>query len=288
MTLLFPGALWVPVPGQQNRPRRRTGRGVGLHVAAYLGPSIEKIDEGTGNDSHLYVRRDGSVEQNVDLDRVSYAMVDGNATLITVETEGGADPATVNSEPWTPQQVATLAEICRWAHETEDVPLQVMPDSRPASKGIGTHRLGIDPYRVAGGEVWSTAYGKACPGTAKVAQVPAIVALSLNPTKGFLMALTDAEQTEIRDTLRELRTVKPPYVKGPTQTSAVIGDIFVHARQAAVSAAASAADADAVASAVVAKLGPATGGLTAAQMSAVVRDAITQLVADAAAAHPTT
>jgi hypothetical protein len=181
VTTLFPGAKWVPIPGQEKRAARRKGRGVGYHVAVYVGPSIEKIDESTGNDSHLYVRFDGSVEQNVDLDLISYAGVDGNSSMIWVETEGGANPATVETEPWTPAQVATLARILRWAHDTEGVPLQLMPDSRPASRGAGWHKQGVDPWRVTGGEVWSTHYGKVCPGAAKIAQVPQIVALAQNP-----------------------------------------------------------------------------------------------------------
>ena len=205
MATIFPGATWRPMPGSSGRPKRRKGRGVGLHVAVYLGPSIYDINLGTGNDAHLYVRKDGSVEQNVDLDLVAYAGVDGNSSMIWVETEGGMGTAAqVDAELWTPPQAATLARIARWAHDTEGVPLQVMPDSRPTSRGVGTHRLGIDPWRVAGGESWSSHRGKQCPGAAKVAQVPAIVAAALGgPTQEDDMPLTADEKTELVTRVRD-------------------------------------------------------------------------------------
>lgn len=205
MATIFPGATWRPMPGSSSRPKRRKGRGVGFHVAVHLGPSIYDINLSTGNDAHLYVRKDGSVEQNVDLDLVAWAGVDGNPSMIWVETEGGVGTtAQVDAEVWTPQQANTLARIARWAHDTEGTPLQVMPDSRPTSRGIGTHRLGIDPWRVAGGESWSSHRGKQCPGAAKVAQVPAIVAAALGgPTEEDDMPLTELEKTELVTRVRD-------------------------------------------------------------------------------------
>ena len=185
MTLLYPGALWRPMPGQEKRPKRLKGRGVGFHVAVYMGPSIYEINLRTGNDAHLYVRLDGSVEQNVDLDLQAWAGLDGNPSMLWVETAGGlGSTRQLNAEPWTPPQAETLAQIAAWAHRTEGTPLGLMPDSRPASRGIGTHRLGIQHSRgvgavpgwlIAGGERWTSHLGKECPGDAKVAQVPAVI-----------------------------------------------------------------------------------------------------------------
>ena len=111
MPTIFPGATYRPMPGSEQRPKRRKGRGVGYHVAVHRGPSIYDINLGTGNDAHLYVRMDGTVEQNVDLDVQAWAGRDGNTSMIWVETEGGADPATVETETWTDAQTATLAAI---------------------------------------------------------------------------------------------------------------------------------------------------------------------------------
>ena len=48
-------------------------------------------------------------------------------------------------------------------------------DSRPGTRGVGYHRLGCDPYRVTGGELWSSSYGKVCPGDARIAQLPGLI-----------------------------------------------------------------------------------------------------------------
>lgn len=178
---VMPGAVWRPIPVSRSRPLRRKGRGVILHVAASEATSLFGFFSTASVDSHFYVAKDGAIEQYVDTDLQAYASMDGNATTISVETQGGV--ANPDGEPWTPQQVASLARICRWANEDEGVPLQVMPDSRPASRGIGWHRLGVRPWVVPGGEIWSAANGKRCPGDAKIAQVPAVVAAARgNPT----------------------------------------------------------------------------------------------------------
>lgn len=212
MPLLFPGAVWRPMPGSEKRTQRRKGRGVGFHIAVSEAPSIYGINLGTGNDAHLYVRRDGGVEQNIDLDLVSYAGAAGNSTMIWVETQGGTTAADVKSGRWTAAQAETLAQIAAWAHRTEGVPLQVMPDSKPASRGIGTHRLGIKHSRgvgavpgwlIAGGEVWSSAVGKECAGDARIAQVPEIVTRAQQIVNGQSQE-DDMAQADIDEIQRKL------------------------------------------------------------------------------------
>lgn len=169
----MPGAVWRPIPISPDRPRRRKGRGVCLHVAVSEAPSLFGFFSTSTSDSHFYVNKAGVIEQYVDTDLVAYANADGNASLISVETQGGV--TSPDTEPWTDAQLDGLAAICRWARDVEGVPLQVMPDSRPTSRGIGWHRLGVRPYVVSGGEVWSSSYGKTCPGTRKISQVPEVV-----------------------------------------------------------------------------------------------------------------
>jgi hypothetical protein len=92
----------------------------------------------------------------------------------------------VNSEPWTPAQCARIADIMRWeASQPGGAPLEQLPDSRAGRRGWGPHRLGIKHsagprpgWWQPGGEVWSNALGKECPGDAKVAQVPQIIQLA--------------------------------------------------------------------------------------------------------------
>jgi hypothetical protein len=175
MPNLMPGAVWKPVKnGGAGRPARRKGRGVCLHVAVSESSSLAGYFATADADSHFYVTKAGVIEQYVDADVIAWANTNGNATLLSVETQGGVTNAEL--EPWTPEQIEALARICAWAHNAEGVPLSAMPDSLAASRGIGYHRLGIDPWRVAGGESWSSARGKICPGAAKVAQIPQIIA----------------------------------------------------------------------------------------------------------------
>lgn len=172
MPSLFPGAKWRPIPVSPQRARRRKGRGVGFHVAVSEAPSLFGYFSTASSDSHFYVAKDGSCEQYVDADLVAYCGGDGNPSMLWVETQGGVTNA--EGEPWTGAQVETLAQIAAWGHQTEGYPLELMPDSRPTSRGIGWHKLGVRPFVAPGGEVWSSAYGKICPGLAKIGQIPGV------------------------------------------------------------------------------------------------------------------
>jgi hypothetical protein len=81
------------------------------------------------------------------------------------------------------------------------------PDSKPESRGIAFHRQGCDGNftgyayggRVAGGELWSSAYGKVCPGDRRITQLintilPRARQLAGLSSGGFLMALSDQQQ----------------------------------------------------------------------------------------------
>lgn len=170
---------WYPKAIRKEIKRHRTlrlnkGR-VCLHVAVSEGSSLFGYFNQSGNPtSHFYVRRDGTIEQYVDTKYRAPANLEGNSSLISFETQGGVKNA--NTEPWTAAQVEAMAECLAWLNKVEGVPLQLMPNSKSSSVGIGWHQLGVDPYRVSGGEKWSSAYGKICPGGGKIKQIPAIIA----------------------------------------------------------------------------------------------------------------
>lgn len=171
MANIVPGVLWQPID-YSGHGMRRKGRGAVAHVAVAESASLRPA--AGGNSWHFYLPRSGPAIQYIDLDRCAYAQLDGNATMVSWESQGGVINA--DGEPWTDNQVEWGARILAHLSETEGVPLQVMPDSLPTSRGLGYHRLGIDPWRVPGGEKWSSAFGKLCPGAAKIAQIPRIVA----------------------------------------------------------------------------------------------------------------
>lgn len=154
--------------------------------------------------SHFYVLHDGTVEQYINTAFRSSANLSGNRDSVTVESQdvGGPFPVwdTRGSDvpAWTPKQVEALARLAAWVHVAHGVPLVLMPSSKPGTRGVGWHRQGIDPFRVTGGEVWSKAKGKVCPGDRRVDQVPKIIARAMKIA---------AEQT--RDVPRTPMVVKP-------------------------------------------------------------------------------
>lgn len=168
---LMPGAVQRPIRINQGG-RRKTTTALIYHVAASESASLFGwfTNPTARASSHLYVARDGTIEQYVDLDMVAWTSGAGNARSIGVETQGMGDGE------WTPQQVAALAKIAQFVHARYGVPLDLMADSRPTTHGVGYHRLGVDPWRVSDGEKWSASRGKICPGPDRIAQMPAIIA----------------------------------------------------------------------------------------------------------------
>jgi peptidoglycan hydrolase-like protein with peptidoglycan-binding domain len=167
----YPGALRKEIT--KWRTPINGPRGFVFHVAVSEAASLYGYFSGAAVCSHFYVRKDGVVEQYVDTRFRAPANYQGNPTLISVETQGGVNNA--QGEPWTPQQVEALAQLSRWVHQTHGITLSLMPNSKPSSVGFGYHRQGIDPWRVSGGEKWSTSAGKICPGNGKIGQIPSIL-----------------------------------------------------------------------------------------------------------------
>lgn len=115
---------------------------------------------------------DGVAWQMQDSDLRCAANLDGNWHIIAWET---SDNAVRPIQPWTPKQCDKIVEIAVETYYLDDIPLVVVPDSLPGRRGHAYHRLGVDPYRVAGGELWSTAYGKDCPTDPRIAQLPDLI-----------------------------------------------------------------------------------------------------------------
>ena len=188
---IFPGAIYKPITAAKGRKALTLHNRVNLHVAVSEAASLHPAFNKTGKvDSHMYVLKDGSVEQYVDTDLRAFADLDGNDATISIETQGGVkDP---QGEPWTAAQVATLARIFAWAVATHGVKPQLATSAQlgESSKGLSWHRLGVDgnfpasPSPLAGrtqrggGMHYSTSRGKVCPGDAKILQIPEILALA--------------------------------------------------------------------------------------------------------------
>lgn len=174
----FPGAAWRPVTRYQSGSLRipmRPGRLI-LHTAVSTAGSMHAYFNVSGRATpHFYVNAKGGGEQYIDTGFQSTANLEGNHDCITVESwDNGAPGGQVPD--WTDAQVEWCARLAAWCHEHHGIPLERLPSSRPGTRGVGWHRLGIDGNfpsgllagRVSGGERWSESTGKICPGDRKI------------------------------------------------------------------------------------------------------------------------
>lgn len=192
----YGGATWQPVrryqPGVSGSIATRMSayRRYGLHTAVSSAESLFNFFNQPGRaTSHFYVSASGRVYQYIDTAYRSTAHLQGNHDTVTVETQdmGGPFPPwntnTGNVPAWTAAQIEALARLGAWLHKTHGIRIQMCPNSRPGSMGFAWHRQGIDGNfpsgllsgRVSGGELWSNARGKVCPGDRRIRQVEAIV-----------------------------------------------------------------------------------------------------------------
>jgi len=128
---------------------------------------------------------DGKIYQWQDTLRTADANYDGNRRVISIETADNFPASAADIKPWTPKQLDSIVAITVWACRLYDIPAVLVPDSKPNRRGIAYHRQGcqhsrgvgaVPGFLVAGGERWSTKTGKECPGPARIAQIPGIVA----------------------------------------------------------------------------------------------------------------
>lgn len=138
--------------------------------------------------AHFSTKADGHIYQSRDTKYRSAANLNGNYRIIAIENEDhGAAYGSWNTNDghavpgFTEEQIEAIAKICAWAHLTHGVPLVLCPDSKPTSRGIAYHRQGIPSDNnfagydfggvVPGGEVWTSAKGKVCPGDRRIHQL---------------------------------------------------------------------------------------------------------------------
>jgi len=184
----MPGARWRPLAANwASQPRMTRVDLVLIHTAVGSFEGTFAYFSGSGGysgaESHFMTGGGGEIDQYQDTAHQAEANGAANGDAISIENadmgpgfaawntrDGNAVPA------FTPAQIEANARICAWAHTTHGVPLELIPDSKPGRRGIGYHRLGVPGYMVAGGEKWSSATGKVCPGNRRIAQIPQIIA----------------------------------------------------------------------------------------------------------------
>lgn len=127
--------------------------------------------------SHIHISVAGVIEEYVPSDLIAWCQGQGNARLLSIETQGDG------KGPFSEAQLEAIAFVIAQWQMRYGFPLRLMQSSSKAEKGIGWHRLGVPPSRwvsgvgwlLKGNEKWSSAVGKICPGDARIAQMPEIV-----------------------------------------------------------------------------------------------------------------
>lgn len=183
MATTYPAATYRQIRGARRMNRHDV---VCLHTMVGTLAGTEAYFRRVELESHFGVGPDGEILQWQDLELVARSNGAGNHRLISVETADRGpgfpdwDTAGDNVPAWTAAQVEGLGRLVAWLCARFDIPCAPIPDSLPTRRGIGYHRQGIrgnypDGLR-PGGEEWSRATGKVCPGNRRIAQVPAVIA----------------------------------------------------------------------------------------------------------------
>ena len=184
----------------KHRRRLVTPRRLIFHTAVANVDSLYGFFSSASVCSHWYTQERGGIEQYVDTQFQAPAQRQGNYDCLSVESWDGygvtwkqGDPV----PPWTDEQMEAHVAIAVFANQTHGIPLELLPDSRAGRWGVGYHRLGCDPWRVEGGELWSSSYGKICPGLARIRQVPEIISEARRRT-GEDMAFTELQEKRLK------------------------------------------------------------------------------------------
>lgn len=155
---------WMPGARHHDMSRSRGNgrfnamnpmRGYVLHVNDVYGDtSASWFIAGGGNDSvcpNFQVYRDGTIWQFLPGAWRPWCQRNGNDAYGAIETGGKS------SQPFTRQQMASVARILAWLHQHHGLHLQAA--NHPGDRGLGTHRMG--------GGSWG---GHDCPGSIRTGE----------------------------------------------------------------------------------------------------------------------
>lgn len=136
-------------------------------------------------ESHFWIPLDGEIVQMMDTNVRADANRRANVRAISIETEDEGNPEGI---PWTDAQLASLAEIIRWAHRVHGIPMEACPAwDRP---GLGFHAMWGAP------SPWTPSRGKTCPGSTRIAQFWALI-----PSLTQEHAMNEAEAARVVETI---------------------------------------------------------------------------------------
>lgn len=200
--MICPFATVKLLPESDSQPTI-VPRAIILHSAAGRGSLYRYFRDSSNLESHFWISEKGVIEQYMDTERRAEANRDANTFAVSIETESSVQA----TERWTTAQADAIVRLCVWLCESHGIPKRQI--ASPTGAGIGWHVMFGAPGP------W-TPVAKSCPGPARVIQardeiIPAVRRTDPadpykppTPPKGPLMALTDAEQTELLNKVREV------------------------------------------------------------------------------------
>jgi hypothetical protein len=154
------------VPESSKHRRRNTDTPTLIFHTNGKGESVASmfddiIGSGTSSYPHYQIMLDGTLEQYCPLERQALTQSSANTFAISVDCQdSGHEHKPLDQDPLSDAQVQALAELL----VVQDIPLRAC--SSPRSGGLGFH---------AQFKGWNKE-GRSCPGPARIAQVPAILA----------------------------------------------------------------------------------------------------------------
>lgn len=193
----YSGATWKRV-AWAARPRRRGQKANAIvnHIAVSSKSRRSLFDffnnAKNGVCPHFFIDYYGGVEQHIDTAHMSACDYQGSNRTVSIEFGGGVG-ADINAGYSQAQMVAAV-KLWVWLHKTHGIPLTAMKDSKSSSTGVAYHRLGVPRSKyvsasapgwlIPGGEKWSTAVGKVCPGPGRIKQIPGMITDARAQAKG--------------------------------------------------------------------------------------------------------
>ena len=180
-------------PGSTARPVSSHGGPASSHMGLVVHITTNDFDPygffsnpANQASSNYWVAADGSLSEYVDPALSAWAQANGNGSFVSIETSG--TPGTAMTDA----QITAVAGLYAWGHTTFGWPLQLTSD--PNVPGLGWHGMG--------GGGWGGHFD--CPGDARRAQLPEVLARAINHTTpvGDDMDANQARQlSEIHDGL---------------------------------------------------------------------------------------
>ena len=255
-------------PGSTSRPVSSHGGPASSHMGLVVHITTNDFDPygffsnpANQASSNYWVAADGAVSEYVDPALTAWAQANGNGSFVSVETSG--KPGT----PMTDAQITAVAALYAWGHATYGWPLQLT--NSPSTPGLGWHGMG--------GSGWGG--HSACPGDARRAQLPLVLARAVN---GAPIAPEDIDMytlEQIGAAAADATLSRQIAGAGTPNVQQAVTGLF----QSAVKMEASAARADASFAALTTTIGVLAAALTASQATPGTVDA-TQITASVLAA----